>query len=119
MNDTVGENGLVPSRLVLGIIPRFPILNSELPDQKEILEIIKNAQAEMNSIDAERRVLSALTRNVPACLLSLNSFLLRTWRGERWRYERVRSHRTRAAQLPITSPPTFFFIFFDIDVPSP
>ncbi len=65
MNDTIGENGLVPSRLVFGIIPRFPILNSDLPEQKERLEMIKTAQAEMNSIVAERRVLAAVTRDVP------------------------------------------------------
>ena len=33
MNDTMGENGLVPSRLVFGIIPRFPILNTDLPNR--------------------------------------------------------------------------------------
>ncbi len=65
MNDTIGENGLVPSRLVFGIIPRFPILNSDLPNQKERLAIIQMAQAEMNSIVAERRVLAALTRDIP------------------------------------------------------
>ena len=65
MSDTMGETGLVPSRLVFGIVPRFPILNSNLPNQKERLEIIKIAQAEMNSIVAERRVLAALTRDIP------------------------------------------------------
>ena len=65
MNDTMGENGLVPSRIVFGIIPRFPILNTELPTQKQRMEIIKSAQAEMNSIVAERRVLAALTRDIP------------------------------------------------------
>ena len=44
---------------------RFPILNSELPNQKERIGMIKSAQAEMNSIVAERKVLSALTRNIP------------------------------------------------------
>lgn len=66
MNDTMGENGLVPSRLVFGILPRFPILNSNLPSQKERMEIIKTAHAEMNSIIAERRITAALTRNVPS-----------------------------------------------------
>lgn len=35
MNETMCENGLVPSKLVFGIIPRFPILNTELPNQRE------------------------------------------------------------------------------------
>ena len=65
MNDTMGENGLVPSRLVFGIIPRFPILNTDLPNQKDLMELIKKAQAEMNNIIAERRVLAALTRDIP------------------------------------------------------
>ncbi len=65
MNDTIGENGLVPSKLVFGIIPRYPILNTDLPNQKERMEAIKLAQAEMNSIIAERRVLAALTKKIP------------------------------------------------------
>lgn len=65
MNDTMGENGLVPSRLVFGMIPRFPIINTDLPTQKERMEALKTAQAEMNSIVAERRVVEALTRNIP------------------------------------------------------
>ena len=65
MNDTIGENGLVPSRLVFGIIPRYPILNTDLPNQKERMEAIKLAQSEMNSIIAERRVLAALTKKIP------------------------------------------------------
>lgn len=31
MNDTIGENGLVPSRLVFGVTPRLPIISMELP----------------------------------------------------------------------------------------
>ena len=65
MNDTMGENGLVPSLLVFGIIPRFPIINSELPTQKERMEALASAQMEMNSIIAERRISAALQRNIP------------------------------------------------------
>lgn len=65
MNDTIGENGLVPSRLVFGIIPRFPILNTNLPMQKDRMAMIKETQAEMNCSIAERRVLTALTRDIP------------------------------------------------------
>lgn len=45
MNDTIGENGLVPSRLVFGIFARFPILNPKLSNQKTRMQIIKTAQA--------------------------------------------------------------------------
>lgn len=65
MNDTIGDNRLVPSRLVFGILLRFPIINSELPDRKERLEAIKLVQAEMNSIVAERRVQMVLTKSTP------------------------------------------------------
>lgn len=64
MNDTIPENGLVPSRLVFGTIPRFPIISTDLRNQKERMEILPKSQKEMNSIIAERRILAALTRNV-------------------------------------------------------
>ena len=65
MNDTMGESGLVPSLLVFGTIPRFPIISTDFPSQKERMEALSKAQMEMNSIVAERRVLAALTRNIP------------------------------------------------------
>lgn len=34
MNYTMGENGIVPSLLVIGIIPRFPNTSTDLPTQK-------------------------------------------------------------------------------------
>jgi hypothetical protein len=66
LNDTMGENGLVPTLLVFGIIPRFPILSTDLPEQKERMRVITAAQAEYNTIVAERRLLSALQSRVPA-----------------------------------------------------
>ena len=65
MNDTMGENGLVPTKLVFGTIPRFPIINSDLPSQKERMDALQIAQKEMNSIIAERRVRTALSKEVP------------------------------------------------------
>jgi hypothetical protein len=46
LNDTMGENGLVPSLIVFGIIPRFPILSTGLPEQKDRMRILTAAQAE-------------------------------------------------------------------------
>lgn len=40
-NDTIGEKGLIPARLVCVILPRFPILASELPNQKDLFEALK------------------------------------------------------------------------------
>lgn len=65
MNDTMEGNGPVPSRLVFGIIPRFRILNTELTYQKERMEGLKTAQAEMNLITAKHRILEALPKNIP------------------------------------------------------
>lgn len=64
MIDTIGENGLVPSRLVFENVPRLPIISAKLPKQKERMEAIAKAQMEMNAIVAEWRVLTALSRNV-------------------------------------------------------
>ena len=65
MNDKIGENGLVPSRLVFGIVPRFPIISTDLPTQKERMDILRSAQMEINAIIAERRILRALNRDIP------------------------------------------------------
>lgn len=66
MNDTMGENGLVPIRLVFVILPRFPLLRTNLPTQKERMGATKTAHTEMNSIVAERRVFESLTINIPS-----------------------------------------------------
>jgi hypothetical protein len=46
LNDTMGEKGLLPSLLVFGIIPRFHILSTDLPEQKDRMRILTAAQAE-------------------------------------------------------------------------
>lgn len=46
------------------MIPRFPILNENLPAQKERIELIKHTQAEMNKTVTERKVVAALNRNI-------------------------------------------------------
>lgn len=73
MNDSTEENGLVPSLVVLGIIPGFPIPNSDLPIQKERVEAIKSTRTEMNSIVAERHVQEALTKNSACCRLYIQT----------------------------------------------
>jgi hypothetical protein len=65
LNDTMGENGLVPSLLVFGIVPMFPILSSKLPEQQERMRLLAAAQAEYNSIVAERRIAEILKSRVP------------------------------------------------------
>ena len=68
MNDTIGEDGLVPSLLVLGIVPIFPILNTNLPQQQERMKALITARQEMNSIIAERRVTTALQKSFPSSI---------------------------------------------------
>lgn len=65
MNNIINEKGLDPSRLVFGIILIFSILNTDLPTQKDRMHAIKTDQAELNSIVAERRLLTAITRDIP------------------------------------------------------
>lgn len=64
MNDTIDHNGLVPSLLVFGVIPRFPILCSEFPTQRERMKILSEARIEMNTTIAEKRIATALQKNV-------------------------------------------------------
>jgi hypothetical protein len=66
MNDTIGENGLVPSLFVFGVIPRYTALNTELMNQKVRMEVIAAAQMGMNSIITKRRIATALAKNIPS-----------------------------------------------------
>ena len=50
---------------MFGISRRFAILNTQLPNQQEKMEALKNAQAETIAIVAERRVKRALLHKVP------------------------------------------------------
>jgi hypothetical protein len=70
MNDSIGENGLVPSLLVFGFIPRYPALNTELPKQKVRMEVIAAAQMAMNSIIAERRIATALAADAQILVIT-------------------------------------------------
>lgn len=65
MNDTMVKNELVPFRLFFGIISRFPILTTNLPEQKERMEAVKAAQAKIITTVAQRRVFDALIINIP------------------------------------------------------
>lgn len=64
MIDTINENGLVPTRLVFGVIPRSPIISRGISARKEEMKILTPDQAEMNAIIAERKISIALTRDI-------------------------------------------------------
>lgn len=65
LNDIVDPNGLVPSLLVFGTLPRVPCLNSNLQGQRERMKAISTARREMATIVAELRIQEALRSNVP------------------------------------------------------
>jgi hypothetical protein len=65
MNDTMGPEGLVPSLLVFGVLPRFPATQTSLPNQKDRMEALSTARSEMETITSESRLAEAMHRNVP------------------------------------------------------
>lgn len=65
INDMTGKNGLVPTRLVLGVTPRCPIISTELPRKKERMELLAATKAKMNAVIVKRRIMTAITRNIP------------------------------------------------------
>lgn len=55
----MGPEGLFPSLLVFGVLPRFPEVNITLPDQVERMEALKEARAEAETITAQLRARNA------------------------------------------------------------
>ena len=73
VNDTVGPNGLVPSELVFGVRPTFPIAPKTNPTQSERFQALQTARNEIAQITAERRVNDSLRRKIPPA----SSYLIR------------------------------------------
>ena len=65
MNDTMNSDGLVPSLLVFGSLPRFPSSSSSHPKQSERMRALNMARLEMETITAELRIQQALRKNLP------------------------------------------------------
>ena len=66
MNDTAGPNGLVPTLLVFGILPRIPLIPTQLPSQVARFKVMKEARTEMMRIVAKSKLKTALKGNVPS-----------------------------------------------------
>ncbi|CDF34787.1 unnamed protein product [Chondrus crispus] len=64
-NDTLGPNGYVPSRLVYGVDPAFPVVNAQLPAQRERMAALETAKLEMATITAQLRIQQALKSKLP------------------------------------------------------
>lgn len=60
MEDTIDEDGLAPSRLVLFIVLGLAVISSNCPKQRERVKIIAKAQTEMIALFAKRLVQPAL-----------------------------------------------------------
>lgn len=72
MNDTAGPNGLVPTLLVFGVLPRVPIIPSKLPDQLDRLKLMRSAKKEMAQVIAKSKLTKAMRMNIPsACNRSI------------------------------------------------
>lgn len=65
MNDTMGPEGLVPTLLVFGCLPKLPTINTNLPGQRERMRALQQARKEMATITAEIRIQRALSSRVP------------------------------------------------------
>lgn len=65
INDTMGPEGLVPSLLVFGQLPRFPPHSSTLLSHSDRLNAINIARREMADITATLRIQRALRSKLP------------------------------------------------------
>ena len=66
MNDTMGPDGLVPTLLVFGALPRLPTSHSANPTQEERQRALTTARREYETVIAARRIREALRARVPA-----------------------------------------------------
>lgn len=66
INETIGENGLLPTKLVFALFSRYLITSTDLPTQKERMEPQKSAPSQLNSMVVDRRVRNAHNRFIPA-----------------------------------------------------
>ena len=79
VNDTAGPNGLVPTLLVFGILPRALAVPIDLPQQRERMEALRSACDEMAKVISQRRHTTALKSNTPAatsCDVSIGTEVL-------------------------------------------
>lgn len=55
INDTIHENGLVPRRLVFGVIRGFPIISPDTQERKEGMTVLNAGQAKINANIAKEK----------------------------------------------------------------
>ena len=65
MNDTVGPDGLVPSLLVFGAVPSYPITNKDFPGQESRMKAIIDVRSEYGKIVSELRIQKPIRSKLP------------------------------------------------------
>jgi hypothetical protein len=65
MNDTAGPHGLVPSLLLFGVLPRFPEIDGQLPDQDTRLKSMALAREEYEKLISQSRISSSMRKKAP------------------------------------------------------
>lgn len=65
INDTIVPEGLVPSILVFGALPSYPISNNSFPGQTAKMRGIVNARTEYGKIVKEPRIERAIKSKLP------------------------------------------------------
>eukprot|EP00170_Pyropia_yezoensis_P001808 contig_7710_g1812 len=66
MNSTAGTDGLIPTLLVFGVIPRMPVAPLRLPFQRDRVQAMVTARPEMLANIAPTRLRTALATPVPS-----------------------------------------------------
>lgn len=73
MNDTMGPEGIVPSLLVFGNMPRFPASPSQNHEQSERIAMMQTARLEMEKITSRLRIKKVLKTKAPKAVHAIIS----------------------------------------------
>ena len=65
INDTAGPNGLVPTLLLFGVMPRIPHEPAVFPDNNARIKEMEAARKELEIIAAKARVRQSMTKKTP------------------------------------------------------
>ena len=69
MNDTAGPHGLVLTLLIFGVMPKIPVVPTQLPEQISRMAALHSAQKEMFASIAKERLNTAIRTNVPSAAI--------------------------------------------------
>jgi transposase InsO family protein len=89
MNDSIGPEGLVPSLLVFGVMPRIPDLPTQVPSQLERFKCLYKARKEYEKWVCGQRIRTALKRRPPPA----SSYVIRPGDTVAVYRERIREYK--------------------------